>query len=86
MYGLSVEREIERVREAENLQVVVGSEKVPREVYEESDLNLAVGHQPHSEIAALAVLLDRVSELKEEFEAAEIQVEPSDGGKLTSDD
>ena len=86
MYGLSVEREIERVREAENLQVVVGSEKVPREVYEESDLNLAVGHQPHSEIAALAVLLDRVSELKEEFEAAEIQVEPSDGRKLTSDD
>jgi tRNA (cytidine56-2'-O)-methyltransferase len=86
MYGLSVEREIERVREAENLQVVVGSEKVPREVYEESDLNVAVGHQPHSEIAALAVLLDRVSELKEEFEAAEIQVEPSDGRKLTSDD
>lgn len=86
MYGLSVEREIEKVRGAENLQVVVGSKKVPREVYEESDLNLAVGHQPHSEIAALAVLLDRVSELKEDFEAAQIQVEPSDGRKLTRDD
>lgn len=36
---------------------VVGAGKVPREVYELADLNVAVTHLPHSEVAALAVFL-----------------------------
>jgi len=44
--------------------IVVGAEKVPREVYELADHNVAVGNQPHSEIAALAVLLDRMADGK----------------------
>ena len=89
MYGEKVGEKMGELRdrfEEEDLLVIVGAEKVPRWVYENVDFNISVGNQPHSEIAALAVLLDRVSELKEEFEAAEIQVEPSDGRKLTSDD
>jgi len=41
--------------------VVVGGEKVPGAVYERADWNVAVGNQPHSEVAALAVCLDRLS-------------------------
>ncbi|HEV8595625.1 MAG TPA: tRNA (cytidine(56)-2'-O)-methyltransferase, partial [Thermoplasmata archaeon] len=43
-----------------NLLVVVGAEKVPGEVFGLADLNIAVGNQPHSEVAALAVFLDRL--------------------------
>jgi tRNA (cytidine56-2'-O)-methyltransferase len=39
--------------------IVVGAEKVPREVYDRADFNVSVGNQPHSEIAALAIFLDR---------------------------
>jgi tRNA (cytidine56-2'-O)-methyltransferase len=87
MYGLSVDEEVDRLRseDQDELQLVVGSEKVPREVYRLADLNLAVGHQPHSEIAALAVVLDRVADIERGFDDADIGVEPSDGRKLTSD-
>jgi tRNA (cytidine56-2'-O)-methyltransferase len=40
-----------------DLLVVVGATKVPPEVYELADINAAVGNQPHSEVAALAVFL-----------------------------
>jgi tRNA (cytidine56-2'-O)-methyltransferase len=42
-----------------DLLVVVGSTKVPRDVYDVADFNIAIGNQPHSEVAALAVFLDR---------------------------
>ena len=35
----------------------MGSEKVPGDLYGLADVNVAVGNQPHSEVAALAVLL-----------------------------
>ncbi|MHB8585472.1 MAG: tRNA (cytidine(56)-2'-O)-methyltransferase [Thermoplasmatota archaeon] len=39
------------------LLIVVGAEKVPREIYDMADYNVSVGNQPHSEVAALAVFL-----------------------------
>lgn len=45
---------------ADGLMVVVGAEKVPREVYEMAHRNVSVGNQPHSEVAALAIFLDRL--------------------------
>lgn len=39
--------------------VVVGAGKVPREAYELADFNLSVTTQPHSEVAALALFMDR---------------------------
>jgi len=39
--------------------IIVGSKKVPRKVYDMADHNVAVGAQPHSEVASLAVFLDR---------------------------
>jgi tRNA (cytidine56-2'-O)-methyltransferase len=88
MYGEEInekEEELNERYEDEDLLVVVGAEKVPRWVYEKVDYNVSVGNQPHSEIAALAVFLDRMKdrEIKENFRDAEIMVEPSEDRKLT---
>jgi tRNA (cytidine56-2'-O)-methyltransferase len=90
MYGEKINEKEEELEERfgdENLMVVVGAEKVPRWVYTHVDYNISVGNQPHSEIAALAVFLDRIrdGEIKEDFEGAEIEVEPSEDQKLTKE-
>lgn len=41
--------------------VIVGASKVPSEIYSMADYNVSVTDQPHSEVAALAVFLDRLS-------------------------
>ena len=38
---------------------MIGAEKVPGYVYEIADFNISVGNQPHSEVSALALFLDR---------------------------
>jgi len=65
-----------------DIMAVVGSQKVPGEFFSEefSDYNISIGAQPHSEVAALAIFLDRLfkgSELSKEFEQARIKVIPS---------
>jgi len=35
------------------LVIIVGAEKVPREIFEFADYNVGIGCQPHSEISAL---------------------------------
>lgn len=90
MYGLKIDDEIENLEqefEDEDLLVIVGAEKVPRWVYTHVDYNISVGNQPHSEIAALVVFLDRIQDsgIREEFKGAEIAVEPSKDQKLTEE-
>ncbi len=83
MYGCHIKEKVSKIRGKDTL-VVIGAEKVPKEVYERADYNVAVGNQPHSEIAALAVFLDRFyegGELDEEFAGAEKRVIPSEEGK-----
>ena len=58
MYGEKINDIQMQLRTEEKILVVVGAEKVPREIYELSDYNVGVGSQPHSEISALAILLD----------------------------
>ncbi|MEM0029834.1 MAG: tRNA (cytidine(56)-2'-O)-methyltransferase [Candidatus Nitrosocaldus sp.] len=70
MYGLHIDGIIQELRnkckdEGKDVMVVVGAEKVPRILYEVSDYNIAIGNQPHSEVAALAIFLDRIFEGKE---------------------
>ncbi|HEY7589124.1 MAG TPA: tRNA (cytidine(56)-2'-O)-methyltransferase [Thermoplasmata archaeon] len=82
MYGLPLDEVLPTIP-AENLLVVVGAEKVPAEVYRLVDLNVAVGNQPHSEVAALAVFLDRLLEgrgLRRKF-GGRLQIRPSAHGK-----
>ncbi len=65
MYGLPLQDLEAKIRSSEKIAVLIGSEKVPAEYYEIADHNAAVTNQPHSEIAALAVFLDRIQEGKE---------------------
>ena len=83
MYGIPVDDVIQRIR-GKDVLVVVGAEKVPREVYDLADFNVAVGNQPHSEVAALAIFLDRYfqgRELRKEFRDWRIKVVPQERGK-----
>jgi tRNA (cytidine56-2'-O)-methyltransferase len=88
MYGIGLQHVIEELRQAHlarGLVLIVGSSKVPLEVYELADLNVAVTNQPHSEVAALAVALDwihRGGELEKTYPDARISVKPSRLGKL----
>ncbi|MEM3519941.1 MAG: tRNA (cytidine(56)-2'-O)-methyltransferase [Candidatus Hadarchaeales archaeon] len=83
MYGLPVDEVIPMLR-GRDILVVVGGEKVPGEVFQQADFNVAISGQPHSEIAALAVFLDRLfggKELEKEFEGWRLRVVPSERGK-----
>ena len=89
MYGERVETVVDDVRAdsvggADPLLVVVGGEKVPFEVYDHADHNVAVTNQPHSEVAGLAVFLDRLfagSEFDREWVDADREVVPTATGK-----
>ena len=60
MYGEPLDDVLPRIPRSANLLLVVGAEKVPRAVFDLATFNVAVGNQPHSEVAALAVFLDRL--------------------------
>jgi tRNA (cytidine56-2'-O)-methyltransferase len=60
MYGTDLDKVIHEIKKATDILIIVGSKKVPGEFYHLSDFNVAIGHQPHSEVAALAIFLDRV--------------------------
>jgi len=82
MYGERLQDVMPRLPR-EDLLVVVGAEKVPRDLFDLVDWNIAVGNQPHSEVAALAVFLDHIlgpSALGREF-AGPIRIRPSPRGK-----
>ncbi|VVB57644.1 tRNA (cytidine(56)-2'-O)-methyltransferase [uncultured archaeon] len=85
MYGWPLQESIGEIRAGEkDCLVLVGSQKVPVEAYQMADFNVGVTNQPHSEIAALAVFLDRYfegAELRREFAGARKRVAPSKIGK-----
>jgi tRNA (cytidine56-2'-O)-methyltransferase len=69
MYGQNLPDVINRFG-AERVMVVVGAEKVPPDLFRLADYNVAITNQPHSEIAALSIFLDRLQhgqELTEDF-------------------
>ncbi|MGQ0797603.1 MAG: tRNA (cytidine(56)-2'-O)-methyltransferase [Methanobacteriota archaeon] len=82
MYGLPLDEALPKLDGAD-LTIVVGAEKVPKDVYRLVDWNVAVGHQPHSEVAALAVFLDRLlhgAGLRREFRGR-VRIRPHAAGK-----
>ncbi len=88
MYGENINDVQEQIRKEEKLLVVVGAEKVPREAYDMADYNVAIGNQPHSEISALAILLDRVSQghqLQKKYSGGEREIIPTKKGKKVID-
>lgn len=85
MYGINLAdlgQEIECFKDP--MLIIVGGAKVPGLYYREADYNIAVGNQPHSEVAALSIFLDRIykgEELKLEFQDSELRVIPQLRGK-----
>ena len=84
MYGINIDDAVEKVRMEDRILVMIGAEKVPREAYDVADYNIAVGNQPHSEIAALAIFLDRMfkgKQLKKELAGGRLRIIPAERGK-----
>jgi tRNA (cytidine56-2'-O)-methyltransferase len=58
-YGLRLPDMIQEIHKSNgDILVIVGSEKMPGEVFKLADWNVSVTNQPMSEVAALAVFLD----------------------------
>jgi tRNA (cytidine56-2'-O)-methyltransferase len=85
MYGLHVDNQIKAIQVSSRPKlIIVGGPKVPAEVYSLADYNVAVGHQPHSEVAALSLFLDRLFQgtmLHQKFADAQVEIIPSAKGK-----
>lgn len=84
MYGENINDVQDNIRCEENILIIVGAEKVPREAYDLADYNVAIGNQPHSEISALAILLDRIlqgQQLQTKYSSGEREIIPTKKGK-----
>lgn len=84
MYGENINTIQEEIRKEEKILIIVGAEKVPREAYDMADYNIAIGNQPHSEISALAILLDRIlqgRQLQKKYSDGEREIIPTKKGK-----
>ena len=83
MYGDELEKSINKIDKKKDLLVIVGAEKVPPQIYELADFNISIGNQPHSEVAALAIFLDRYTDgkwQKKKFNG-KIEILPCNKGK-----
>ncbi|MFH1787015.1 MAG: tRNA (cytidine(56)-2'-O)-methyltransferase [archaeon] len=88
MYGMPVQDKAAELR-GKDLLIIVGAGKVPGDVYELADYNISVTLQPHSEVAALAILLDRLqngAELSKTHSGAKKKVIPNAKGKTLIQD
>ena len=85
MYGRLINQKIAEIKSLnQDILVVIGAEKVPKEVYFLSDYNIAIGNQPHSEIAALAIFLDRIfegSQFDRKLTNESMRIIPNEKGK-----
>ena len=87
MYGIPFRQAIPRIRRDRPLCIVVGGAKVPKDVYEICQHNVAVGNQPHSEVAALGLFLEAWQTPPLSFVDARLIIHPSTQGKtVTSSD
>jgi len=84
-YGMPLPKIIDEIQAVtENLLVVVGSEKMPGEMFKLADWNISITSQPMSEVGALAVFLDWYhshSEFDLSFPGSEMQIIPSKDSK-----
>ena len=84
MYGENINEIQDKIQQEDNILIVVGAEKVPREVYEQAHYNVSIGNQPHSEVSALAILLDRLQkggQFEKKFSDSKRSIIPSKNGK-----
>ena len=87
MYGENLDNSLIDMIKTSNkdMLLVVGSQKVPRIIYDLATYNISISNQPHSEVAALAIFLDRYFEGKQLsncFEGAKFKIIPSKKDKI----
>ena len=88
MYGEPFRKAIPNIRRDRPVVIVVGGAKVPGDVYKICQHNVAVGNQPHSEVAALALFMDAwfgESASERNFDDARLIIEGTNDGKLVHD-
>jgi tRNA (cytidine56-2'-O)-methyltransferase len=88
MYGEPYREVIPRIRRDRPVVVIVGGAKVPSDVFEYAQYNVAVGNQPHSEVAALALFMEGwygQGGTERHFPDARLVIEPSARGKSVID-
>lgn len=78
MYGVNISKKLSEIKKQKGrLLLVVGAGKVDGWYYQNADYNIAIGNQPHSEVAALTIFLDRINsgkELEKKFIDAKIRI------------
>ncbi|MCH1591460.1 MAG: hypothetical protein L7R66_00540 [Candidatus Thalassarchaeaceae archaeon] len=84
MYGRSWNEMTPDLPSGGEIAIVVGGTKVPGELFGLADYNIAIGNQPHSEVAALAVFLNAYVGPKgpDHFPGGSVSVMPSADGKI----
>lgn len=83
MYGERFQDALPQLRGARDLLLVVGAEKVPGDLYGLADWNVAVGNQPHSEVAALALVLHALRPgALDAPRGGELRIAPAKRGKV----
>lgn len=88
MYGEILSKVEGKIRKSNKICLIIGSQKVEASVYSLVDYNISVTTQPHSEIAALAVTMDRLNkgkELSAVFSNSKKQIIPQKKGKKVID-
>jgi len=83
MYGENLISGIKKIDKKKDLLIIIGAEKVPPEMYHISDFNISIGNQPHSEVAALAIFLDRYTKgewINNKYDG-KIEILPKNKGK-----
>ena len=88
MYGEPYRQVLPQIRRDRPVVLIAGGAKVPGDVFKLSHYNLAVGNQPHSEVAALALFMDAWfgdGGSPTHFDGAVLKIEPSPNGKIVHD-
>ncbi len=83
MYGEELEKAINKIDKSKDMLIIVGAEKVRPLIYEKADFNISIGNQPHSEVSALAIFLDRFTKglwQRKKFNG-KLEILPTDKGK-----
>ena len=79
MYGEDYRKVVPNIPKNKPLAIIVGGAKVPASIYRMSDYNVSVGNQPHSEVAALALFLDKLqngNSIDQKFSNPKLEIIP----------
>ena len=80
MYGGKILEYIQEIKKnKKEMLIIIGGPKVPGDYYELADFNISVTNQPHSEVAALAIILNYLNPefLEKDLFESKIEIIPN---------